>query len=356
MSPRSAPRRMASNTLLAVASAIRASLVAHWRSLAGLLAILAISAAFLGLLGTIGALDLPFIVRRWNSLWNPAWLAVSLTTTAFLLGFGTALPMGLVRAYLSVQSRRVGGPRRGVPFRTARTLWGTARALRVTAAQKARSGMRASAYGVVTGYVEAVRGTPFYVQMFLVFYFILGTYASFPLSVQSSFTFFFNALGYPPVPEQFYVAGLLALYLNTAGYQAEVLRAGFQSVGQGQAEAARAIGMRSRQIFRHITLPQALRLVVLPMTNEWIALFKATAILSTWPILEILLQSEQLGVNEGHPLEAFIMLAAMYLLVNVTLGKGITYVERKTRIPGLGTPAAATKTLPRVGRGRPQTR
>jgi ABC-type amino acid transport system permease subunit len=157
-------------------------------------------------------------------------------------------------------------------------------------------------------------------------------------------------LGYPPIPEQFYVAGLLALFLNTAGYQAEVLRGGFQSVGQGQAEAARAIGMRSAQIFRHITLPQALRLVVLPMTNEWIALFKATAILSTWPILEILLQSEQLGVNEGHPIEAFIMLAAMYLLVNVTLGKSVTYVERKTRIPGLGTPGAARE--PGRSRGR----
>jgi len=355
MPDRIAPRVRIVGALRTAPAAFGSAVRTHWQSFVGLVALLTVGGVGLGLFALAGILDLPFIVRRWDSLWGPTWLAVSLTTTAFLLGFATALPLGLARAYLPGRFRKTGRAKEFVPFRRARDLWGTPRAIRVTAARRTRSGLNAAAYGLATGYVEGVRGTPFYVQMFLVFYLILGVYRSFPGWFQGGMVFLFNTLGYPPVPEEFYFAGLLTLFLNTAGYQAEVLRGGFQSVGQGQIEAARSVGMRGRQIFRRITFPQALRLVILPLTNEWISLFKACAILSTWPILEILLQSQQLGVNEGHPLEAFIMLAAMYLLVDVTLGKTVTYVERKTRIPGLGTPGLRTGTAGRPGRRRAPT-
>jgi len=176
----------------------------------------------------------------------------------------------------------------------------------------------APAYGLATAYVEAIRGTPFYVQMWIVFYLI-------------SFTT-------PRLPNLYFVIGLITLTLSTVGYQAEVLRAGFQSVGQGQIEAAKSIGMRGRQIFAHITLPQALRLVVLPLTNEWIGIFKISAVLNFISVQELMYQSYNLGSNQAHPVEAFLMVAVMYCAILIPLSRVLSYVERKKRIPGLGTP------------------
>lgn len=124
--------------------------------------------------------------------------------------------------------------------------------------------------------------------------------------------------------------------LNTAGYQAEVFRAGFQSVGQGQIEAAKAIGLKGRQIFSRITLPQSLRLIILPLTNEWISLFKASTILSYATIVELFFWARKIAYS-GPGIEAFIMLSIFFLAINVPLGRAISYIEHRRRIPGLGT-------------------
>jgi ABC-type amino acid transport system permease subunit len=132
-------------------------------------------------------------------------------------------------------------------------------------------------------------------------------------------------------------AGLLALTINTTGYQAEALRGGFQSVDATQIEAARALGLGRWRIFRHITLPQSLRLVALPLTNEWISNFKTSAIVSYIALQELYYWARtDIAAHLARPLEAFVMVAVFYLIVNVTLSRVVTYLERRHRIPGLG--------------------
>lgn len=267
------------------------------------------------LLGAAGILDLGFVVNNWGTLWGPALISLELTMASFLLGFALAIPLGVVRAYVPGMFRRGPKPSKAEPDRSAPTGadWrgGPSRGGTV------RRALLAPAYGVATGYVEAIRGTPFYVQMWIVWYLI-------------SFTA-------PRLPNLFFVIGLVALTLSTVGYQAEVLRAGFQSVGQGQIEAAKSIGMRGRQVFAHITFPQALRLVVLPLTNEWIGLFKISAILNFISVEELMFQAGELGSNLAHPIEAFLMVAVMYCAILIPLSRVVTYIENKKRIPGLGS-------------------
>ncbi len=293
--------------------------------------------AFILALGALGVLDLAFMVHRWDTLWIPAFVSVSLTTAAFLVGFGAAMPLGLIRAYAPNRLRaKRGAASETLSFARARELHGRRKAVRIVAARKIRVALLAPAYGLASGYVEGFRGTPFLIQLNLVFFFVISATPRLPRNF--------------PI-DIFWVAAFLALTLNTIGYQAEVLRAGFQSVGQGQIEAAKAIGMKGSQIFRRVTLAQALRLVVLPLTNEVISLLKASSIVSIIAVHELTFQGGQLAVNEGHPIEAFVMISAMYILVIVPLGRLVAYLEEHRRIPGLGTPAGLPTRV--WGRRRP---
>lgn len=278
------------------------------------------------LLGVAGILELDFLVQNWGTLWGPALTSLELTMASFLLGFALAIPLGLVRAYAPVMFRRGRGPR--IPEASHPASFGSNTKGHPSHGGAVRKALIAPAYGVATGYVEAIRGTPFYVQMWIVFYVV--------------------SFMWPRLPNLFFVIGLVALTLSTVGYQAEVLRAGFQSVGQGQIEAAKSIGMRGRQILAHITLPQALRLVVLPLTNEWIGLFKTSAILNFISVQELMFQAYELGSNKAHPIEAFLMVAVMYCAILIPLSRILTYIENKKRIPGLGSPVEQ----PRLARRR----
>jgi len=256
---------------------------------------------------------------NWGSLWQPTLLSLFLTITSFVLGFAIAMPIGLVRAYGPVILRKSGRRKSiSIPRQEARRSDGATHGGQMHHRSSLAKALVAPAYGVATGYVEGIRGTPFYVQMYLIFY--------------------FSTFAWAKLPQLFIIVGLLALTVSTVGYQAEVFRAAFQSVGQGQIEAAKAMGMRGRQVFWHVTLPQGLRLVVLPLTNEWIGLFKVTSILSFIAIEELLFQAYHLGSILAHPIEAFIMVSIVYLIILIPLSRIVTYVERRKRIPGLGTP------------------
>ncbi len=179
-------------------------------------------------------------------------------------------------------------------------------------------------YGFATGYVAAIRGTPFLVQVFVVYYAFIFAYPR------------FQFLGVP-VP---FWAGLIALAINTTAYQAEALRGGFQSVEHSQIEAAKALGFRAGQIFFRVTLPQSLRLVTLPLSNEWISTFKTSTILSYITVIELYFWARSdIAYQLNRPLEAFVIVALFYLVINVTLSRSVSYVEKRYRIPGLGSMA-----------------
>ena len=305
---------------------------AFWEYRRAMLTYLVLALSIFGmilLLGFVGILDLEFMGGEWPRGVPFAITSLLLTNIAFFAGFACALPLGLLRAYgRGILSRRKRTSADILTYRRAKELYGPRGALRRVGGTKLRRGAIAPAYGIASGYVEAIRGTPFYVQMFIVFYLILPIFPQFTIIGRN----------------QFFWIGLLALYLNTFGYQSEVLRAGFQSVGQGQIEAAKAVGLKGTQVFSHITFPQSIRLVLLPLTNEWISLFKASTLISLISVPELFRWSEDMGQIMGHPIEGFILVSLYYLAINIPLSRGITFIEQKKRIPGLGTPLQESST------------
>jgi ABC-type amino acid transport system permease subunit len=261
-------------------------------------------------LGGLGYYSLPFIVKNLPSGFGPLLLSLEFTTYSFAIGLSFAFGLGFVRAHPPKLGRRLA--RKGSRGRFS-FLW------------------RWPLYGFATGYVATVRGTPFLVQMYIVTIAITTVYPR------------FTYLGW----NQFYWCGLLALLINTTGYQAEVFRGGIQSVEAGQIEGGRAVGLTRMQIFFRITLPQTFRLITLPLTNEWISNFKTATILSALTVIEVYYWSKNtIAIDDAHPIEGFVMLTIFYLLINVTLSRFVTYIERVRRIPGLGTP------IPEVSYGK----
>jgi ABC-type amino acid transport system permease subunit len=260
----------------------------------------AIGAFFL--LGVLGIYNLRFILQTLPQGFGPVQISLEFTTYTFVLGFFAALGLGMVRAY---------PPRRDptASRKRARTRFSWV--------------WRWPLYGFASGYVAAVRGTPFLVQVQIVYLALIFT--------SPRFTY----LGWGAANW----AGFFALLINTIGYQAEAIRGGFQSVDAGQVEGAKAVGLSRIQIFFRITLPQTLRLITLPLTNEWISNFKTATILSVIGVVEVFNWSRtSVALYDSKPIEAFVILTIFYLIVNVTLSRVMTYVEKTRRIPGLGSP------------------
>lgn len=152
------------------------------------------------------------------------------------------------------------------------------------------------AYALSTFYISLIRGTPLLLQII----------------------FFFLALPQLGIRLSGLTAGVLALGLNYGAYMTEIMRAGIQSVGIGQREAALAIGMTQSQIMRRIILPQAFRLVVPPIGNEFIAMLKDTSLISvTGFVWEILWRSQRVGRQSFRNLEALLMAALFYWIITI---------------------------------------
>src|SRR6185436_19925358 len=151
-------------------------------------------------------------------------------------------------------------------------------------------------YALSTFYVSLIRGTPLLLQIF----------------------FFFLALPQLGIVLPGLFAGVLALGLNYGAYMSEIFRAGISSVSRGQREAAIALGMTSGQMMRRIVLPQALRLVVPPTGNDFIAMLKDSALVSaTGFVQEIMWRAQKVGRANFRGLEALLVAALWYWLMTI---------------------------------------
>jgi polar amino acid transport system permease protein len=152
------------------------------------------------------------------------------------------------------------------------------------------------AYALATFYISLIRGTPLLLQII----------------------FFFLALPQLGITLTGLWAGVLALGLNYGAYMTEIMRAGIQSVDQGQREAAQAIGMTQSQIMRRIIMPQALRLVLPPIGNQFIAMLKDTSLISvTGFVWEILWRAQKVGRANFRSLEALLIAAVFYWIITI---------------------------------------
>jgi len=167
------------------------------------------------------------------------------------------------------------------------------------------------AYGLSGFYVSFFRGTPLIVQMFLIYLALPQIANNLVAQYPGLGTNFSQSLTLSA-----FQAGTLALGLNYGAYMTEIFRAGIQSVAHGQGEAADALGMRYWTKMRRVVLPQALRVIIPPSGNEFIAMMKDSALVSflgvTVESAEIFRRSQLVGKADFKNLEAYVVAAALY--------------------------------------------
>ncbi len=126
-----------------------------------------------------------------------------------------------------------------------------------------------------------------------------------------------------------FVAGMLALGLSEAAYMAEIVRAGIQSVDEGQTEAAQALGLSRAQTLRRVVLPQAMRVIIPPTGNETVAMLKDTSLVAFVPVsMELFFQLKAVGARTFQAFPMYVAATLWYLLLTSVLLVGQYYLER----------------------------
>ncbi len=178
--------------------------------------------------------------------------------------------------------------------------------------------------GIATAYVELFRNIPLLVQLFF-WYFVLPELL--PQGLGNAFK------QSNPLVQQF-IASMLCLALFTSARVAEQVRSGINSLPPGQKNAGLAMGFTLPQTYRFVLLPMAFRLVVPPMTSEFLNIFKNSAVCSTIGLLELAAQGRQLVDYTAQPYESFIAVTLAYLIINVVVMFAMRWVEGRVQVPG----------------------
>lgn len=165
---------------------------------------------------------------------------------------------------------------------------------------------------IATVYERVLRSIPILVIMFMIFF------------------------GFPSFGIRFepFVAAILALGLRSSAYQSQIFRGALLSVSKGQTLAARSLGMNGFQTFFFITLPQAARFAVAPMTNEFTIVLKDTSLAYALGVTELLRQGTYIVSTTYEPLLIYLMCAAIYFVITFGTNRIIDSVEKKFAIPG----------------------
>jgi polar amino acid transport system permease protein len=172
-----------------------------------------------------------------------------------------------------------------------------------------RLSKNAIAQGITGAYVSLIRGTPLLIQIYLI-------YLGLPQIGQQLIDH-----GYITVGRMFTLSaiqsGILALSLNYGAYMTEIFRAGIQSIGFGQREAAQAIGMSPWQTMKRVILPQAIRIIIPDIGNQFIAMQKDSALVSVMGIWEITYRANRLARKDARFMEMFILAGLMYWILTI---------------------------------------
>jgi polar amino acid transport system permease protein len=213
------------------------------------------------------AFDPTILVQYWPLFLQGAWLTVQISAGAFVLGYALGVPIALLAL---------------IPGRLPRAL--------------------------VASYVTVLRGIPFIITLFLVYY----------------------GLPFAGIRMPAYLVGTVALALYASAYYAEIVRAGILALPPGQYESARAVGMSPVQAMRNVVGPQVARSVVPPSTNTTLTLIKDSSILSSITVPELTYQGLVVQGNTFAPFEVFAAVTAIYWLLTATVAQASQFIERRT--------------------------
>jgi polar amino acid transport system permease protein len=161
--------------------------------------------------------------------------------------------------------------------------------------------------GMASLYVSLVRGTPLIVQIYFI-------YLALPQV----------GIVLPAIP-----AGIIALSFNYGAYMTEIFRAGIQAVPRAQREAAQSLGMPERLVMRRIVLPQAIRIVIPAIGNDFVAMLKDSSLVSILAVEELLFRSQLVGRQNFRSLEALVIAAAVYWLLTIAFSTVQERLERR---------------------------
>lgn len=279
----------------------------RWKVLDGIIAVVvSVGAVVLLAYVLLGQreFDGDYIIRSYPLFLEAAKLTLYATTLSYIIGMGIGFLIGWARSARTVPIGKI--------VRDYRRL-------RPGAFPMGRAGFAGVKYlarRIADGYVEIIRGTPLFVQIVFAWS-VLIVY-------------------FPRMDNLELTAGIVALTVNTGGYQGEIFRAGLRTVHSGQVEAGRALGLSRWRAMRHVVLPQALRLVIPPLTNEYIGLLKASSLLTVIGIEELTRVGREQAFLSARIFEGFALVTGIYLLMTVPVSKVIEYVEKRYRTPGLG--------------------
>ena len=168
---------------------------------------------------------------------------------------------------------------------------------------------------IATVYVDVLRGTPLLVQVLILAYGVPQVIAAI---TGNQFNW-----------GNFIWVGFIACGINSSAYMAEIIRSGLQAIDKGQTEAARSLGMNSFQTMRYIIVPQAFKIIVPAMGNEFITLIKETSILSVVGIRDITRMGTLWASQSFMSFQAYIGVAIVYLVMTLTLSRLVAYLERR---------------------------
>lgn len=165
---------------------------------------------------------------------------------------------------------------------------------------------------IARSYVETFRGTPLLVQLLLIYF------------------------GLPSVGVKLdaYTACVLAIGLNSAAYQAEILRGAMKGIPETQFLAAESLGMSAVQAYRYVVLPQALRVAIPALVNEFVTLVKESSLASVIGVVELTRRGEYLVAYTFRALEVYIAVALIYFVACALASQATRFLEKKLMIPG----------------------
>jgi polar amino acid transport system permease protein len=178
-------------------------------------------------------------------------------------------------------------------------------------------------FGISSLYVEVVRGIPLLVQL-------IAWYFASPVIIQKLglWTGIEALIQYRANP---IITAIIAITVCYGAYMSEIVRSGIQSIPKGQMEAARSLGMSHFQAMRHVVLPQAFRVILPPMGNEFIALLKDSSLVSVVAVADLTRRGREFMSAHFNPIETWLMVALLYLVMTLVAARIVSYIEKRSR-------------------------
>lgn len=182
--------------------------------------------------------------------------------------------------------------------------------------------------GIASIYVEVIRGIPLLVQLLFIYYaspILLRDIGTKLIGIWPGFAHKLINIKLNP-----FGAAVVGLTICYGAYMSEIFRAGIESIPRGQMEAARSLGMSYFQAMRYVILPQAVRMILPPVGNEFVALLKDSSLVSVVAVADMTRRGREFMASTFLALETWLMVALLYLVMTLFLSRIVAYLERKT--------------------------